>query len=243
MGTSTRRLWDMVSPGKWLYEDAHYFSAEMEVDPNAARHWIPKPLKLALPARATVFTAYFPQNVFGSVYHEAGLFLHVEHRWSRALFCPWIMVDDDVALILGRELLGYPKKMGAIEFSMEGDQVSARASRRGAELLRMEGTVHQRLENPPPFLGRPHRNVRSSLGLALPKVLAFTPYEAPIEVRRAELTVHVGGSERDPLCELGLGKVVSAHLHRVNLGGRGVPLPCGSVSPLHFLRHWLLRTQ
>ena len=65
--------------------------------------------RLASPAMASIFTAYFPSNTFGSVYCEGRTFLHVEHGRTRAVFSPWMLVDDDVALILGRELLGYPR--------------------------------------------------------------------------------------------------------------------------------------
>jgi acetoacetate decarboxylase len=240
---SLKQLSKMLAPGDWLYRDAHYFAAEMEIDPSAARRWVPRPLRLASPAVATIFTAWFPHNTFGSVYSEAGLFLHVQHRWTRALYSPWMLVDDDVALILGRELLGYPKKMGTIEFAIHGDEIRGVASRLGTELVRMEGTLCERIDDPPPMLGRPHRNVRASLGVALPKVLAFTPKEQAIEVRRAEVKVIVGGSERDPLAELGFGRVLRSCLHRVNLGASGIPIPCGGVSPISFLRHWLLRTR
>jgi acetoacetate decarboxylase len=236
------RLVTMLAPGDWLYLNAHYLVADIEIDPDAARRWVPKPLKLAKPALASVFTGWFPTNTFGSNYHEAGIFLHVEHWGRRALYSPWMLVDDDVALIYGRELLGYPKKLGKIDFRIEGDRISAVAERRGSELLRMEGVLRERVLDPPPMLGRPHRNVRSSLGLALPKVIAFTPREEPIEVRRAELDVRIGHSERDPLGDLGFGRVCACYLHRVNLGAAGVPLPVGIVSPVTFLRHLLLRT-
>jgi acetoacetate decarboxylase len=235
------RLWQLMAPGDWLYRDAHYLSAEMEVDPRAAAPWLPKSLKLGNPPRASVFTAWFPINTFGSNYREAGVFLHVEHLGRPAIFCPWMIVDDDVALILGRELLGYPKKLGEITFEIQGDHIRGVAKRRGAELIRMEGALGERLADPPPMLGRPHRNVRASMGLALPKMLAFTPRERPIEVRQATLDVRIGGSERDPLHELGLGRVMSCHLHRVNLGSSGVPVPCAPVSPLWFIRQLLVR--
>jgi acetoacetate decarboxylase len=235
------RLAAMLAPGDWLYRDAHYLVADMEIDPETARRWVPAPLRLSSPARASIFTSWFPTNTFGSVYREAGLLLHVEHGRKRAVFSPWMLVDDDVALILGRELLGYPKKMGNIDFTIDGDRVSGVASRRGAELVRMDGVLCERMDSPPPMLGRPHRNVRSSLGLAVPKVIAFTPREENLEVRRAELDVRIGGSERDPLSELGFGRVLAARLHRVNLGAGFLPLPVSGVSPIWFLRQWLLR--
>ncbi len=235
------RLASMVAPGQWLYENAHYLVADMEIDAKAARRWVPAPLRLAEPAMASVFTGHFPINTFGSVYNEAGIFLHVVHCGKPALFSPWMLVDDDVALIIGRELLGYPKKMGTIDFRIDGDRISGVASRRGAELIRMEGTLGARVEAPPPMLGRPHRNVRTSLGLAAPKVIAFTPREEAIEVRKAELTVTIGGSERDPLNELGFGRIRAAYLHRVNLAAGGIPVPVAAVSPLWSLRQLLLR--
>jgi acetoacetate decarboxylase len=235
------RLLEMVSPGDWLYRDAHYLVADVEVDARAAARWVPRPLKLAEPALASVFTAWFPFTTFGSTYREAGVLLQVRHHGRPAVFCPWMIVDDDVALILGRELLGYPKKLGEISFDIQDDRIRGVARRRGAELIRMEGRLGERLAEPPPMLGRPHRNVRSSMGLAVPKVLAFTPREHPLEVRRAALDVRFGSSSRDPLSELGFGEVKAAYLHRVNLGAGGLPLPCAPVSPLWMLRQWLLR--
>jgi acetoacetate decarboxylase len=237
------RLVSMLAPGDWLYRDAHYFVADMDVDERAARRWVPSPLRLASPARASIFTAWFPTNTFGSVYREAGLFLHVEHRGTRAIFSPWMLVDDDVALILGRELLGYPKKMGEIEFELDGDRICGTAHRRGALILRMEGELGAEVREPPPMLGRPHRNVRGSLGLALPKVIAFTPHEEPTLVRRATAKVTVGASERDPLAELGFGAVRAAYLHRVNIRAPrfGLPLPIAAVSPAWYARQLLLR--
>jgi acetoacetate decarboxylase len=235
------RLVTMMAPGGWVYRDAHYLVADMDVDPAAARRWVPWPLRPADPAGALLFLAWFPDNTFGSVYREAGLLLHVQHCHKDAVYSPWMIVDDDVALILGRELLGYPKKMGEIDFHLDGNRVSAVATRRGAELVRMEGTLGERVVAPPPMLGRPHRNVRASLGLAVPKVIAFTPREEMIEVRRASLAVTVGGSERDPLAELGFGRIRAAYLYRVNLAGSLPPVPVAAVSPLWFVRQWLLR--
>lgn len=199
---------------------------------------------------ATVFTGYFPKNTFGSVYHEAGVFFHVKHGLRSVIFCPWMLVDDDVALVTGRELLGYPKKLGQIDWSLpadasganrEGDRIHGVASRRGTVLIRQEGTLGRLVTGAPPVLGRPHRNVRTSMGLSLPKLIAFTPEETAIAVREVDLTLEVRGSERDPLHEMGLGKVRRTLLYRVNLGGRSLPIPLHGVSPVWNLKQLLLR--
>jgi acetoacetate decarboxylase len=239
-----RALYEMVAPESPLYRDAHYLVADVDLDPRRAQRFVPFPLRLASPPTASVFTAFFPHTSFGSVYREAGVFLHVRgfgRRAPTAVFSPWMIVDDDVALIAGRELLGYPKKLGEISFDLANGEVHAVASRRGAPLLEMKGTLGERIASPPPMLGRPHRNVRSSLGLALPKLVAFTPRDEILEVRRVELTLGVGSSARDPLGELGLGAVRSARLHRVNLSASGPPLPIAAISPLWLARNTLLR--
>jgi acetoacetate decarboxylase len=236
------RLAAMVAPGDWVYRDAQYLVAEVELDPAAAARWIPRPLRLAEPARAQVFTAFFPDNSFGSVYREAGVFIDVVHRGTRAIYSPWMLVDDDVALILGRELLGYPKKLGELTWDHDGDRIRGIARRRGHDLIAMEGTLGDRIAAPPPILGRPHRNIRSTAGIAIPKLIAFTPRERVIEVREAHLEVRIGGSERDPLHEMGFGRVLRARLHRVDLGGSRPPIPIAAVSPLAFARYLLLRS-
>jgi acetoacetate decarboxylase len=106
----------------------------------------------------------------------------------------------------------------------------------------MSGTLGAVLATPPPILGRPHRNIRASTGIALPKVIAFSPKERVCEVRAATLDVQITGSPRDPLHEMGFGRVLAARLHRVDLGGSLPPLPIAAVSPLAYAKQLLLRS-
>jgi acetoacetate decarboxylase len=237
------KLRQLVAGRDWLYRDAHYLVADVEVDAAAARRLTPWPLRPTAPAMASIFTAWFPHSPVGAVYREAGLFLHVEHGRHRAIFCPWMIVDNDVAMILGRELLGYPKKLGVIDWQHDGDRIESVATRRGAELVRMRAVLGETVAAPPPMLGRPHRNVRAALGLAVPWILSFTPREHPVEVRRAELTLEVGGSTYDPLHELHIGTPRAAFLHRVHLGASlaALPRPIAIASPIAHFRNLALR--
>lgn len=231
---------------RWLYEDAHYLAVDVTFDRDAVRRWVPWPLRLPRVATGTLFTAWFPRTAFGSVYREAGLLVDVARGLAgrrHAVFSPWMIVDDDVALVAGRELLGYPKKIGAIEFDITGDRIEATASRRGTSLVRMSGTLGPVLASPPPMLGRPHRNVRASLGIAAPKLVAFTPEEHVREARVATLAVEVGGSARDPLDTLGMVPG-AARLYRVDLGARtlgAIPRPVAPVSPSWLVRQLFVR--
>ncbi|ARU56765.1 acetoacetate decarboxylase (ADC) family protein [Oleiphilus messinensis] len=205
------------SGGGRLYQNAQYLTAVVEVDEKAMTRWLPSGIKLANPNRADLFCAYFPNNVYTGAYHEAGLFVHVKAGRGYGIFCPWMILDDDRAMILGRELLGYPKKMGEISWAHEDNRIITHASRRGSSLIEMKATLGEVLHDAPPILGLPHRNVSGLMGLGLPREIRFTPIEKPIEVRQVDMQLSLNGSANDPVHEMGLGRVVEARLHRVDL--------------------------
>lgn len=228
---------DLARPGQLMYRDAQYLSVTVEVDPTAMGRFLPTGVTLAKPGRADLFLAHFPDNPFTPGYLEAGLFVHVKTLRGTGIHCPWMLVNDDAALILGREVTGYPKKLGSITWHAQDDTISASATRHGTELVSLEARLGEALPATH-FLGRPHRNVSTGFGLRLPLVHAFTPRELVREVRRADVDLTLGGSVRDPLLEMGLGDVLSAQLHRVDLAaGLLPPLPIRPTSPTFLLRH------
>lgn len=230
----------LVNLGGKLYHNAQYLTAVVQVDEQAMRPWLPRGMTLAQPHRADLFCAYFPDNVYTGAYHEAGLFVHVKVGRRTGIFCPWMILDDDRAMIIGRELLGYPKKIGEISWDNNGERILTRATRRGVTLIEMDAKLGEVLTDAPPILGLPHRNITGGLGLNLPREVRFTPKEHPIEVRRIDMKLHFSGSVSDPLHEMGLGQVVDARLHRVDLSAPLLPpiqLPC-LTTPLFLLRQF-----
>jgi acetoacetate decarboxylase len=213
----------LANLGNKLYHNAQYLTAVVELDEKIMARWLPSGMKLAEPARADLFCAYFPENVYTGAYHEAGLFVHIKVGNKTGIFCPWMILDDDRAMIIGRELLGYPKKMGEISWENDGKRIVSNASRRGTTLIEMEATLGEVIHDAPPILGLPHRNITGGLGLGLPREVRFTPKEHPLEVRRVEMNLRFTGTENDPLHNMGLGKVIEARLHRVDLSGGLIP--------------------
>jgi hypothetical protein len=47
---------------------------------------------------------------------------------KRAFHCPWMLVDSDRSMIAGREVLGFPKKLGAFSFAIDGEELSFRGN-------------------------------------------------------------------------------------------------------------------
>ncbi|MBS2014971.1 MAG: acetoacetate decarboxylase family protein [Deltaproteobacteria bacterium] len=212
--------------GRTLYEDAWYLVVDVALDARHARAFLPPGLDLVEPAVARVFVARFARTSFGSVYDEAGVLFHVRRRLRRGLFSPWMVVTDDVALVLGREVLGYPKKLAEIDLRVDGDEVHAHVARRGQPLLSLDATLgdSMRATDAPAVLGPRAFNVRGGFGPRALELVTFAPRERAREVRHAtaRLVIHPtakaeGDVVRDPLAALGLGRVLGARLHRIDI--------------------------
>jgi acetoacetate decarboxylase len=236
-----RRLAKLAKRGGWMFTDARFVAARVAIDPDVAAEALPFGLRMSRPATATLFVASYPETSFGSIYNEAGLFLHARHFGRDVVHCPWMLVDDDVALIAGRELLGYPKKIGRIDIAIDGDRAEARVERRGAPILELRATFGAPASSPPPMLGRPARNVWGAMGLSMPRLLSFTPVEQILEAREIELGLTVHEARLDPIARFGFGRVEAAYFYRVNIGGRSLPVPTLPVSPLFPIKNLLLR--
>jgi len=177
-------------------------------------------------------------------YRETAILLHVRLGKKEGVFCPWMLVDDDAAMLLGRETLGYPKKMGEISLEAEGGRVKARVERKGTLLLDIAGETGDTDPSPPPMFARNFFNVWGPVGLTFQKILYFFTQEEIIAAHNVSVEVSIDSSDIDPLHELGWGEVVSAHLYRLNFGSTRtsrLPLPLLPVSPAFMYRHWNLR--
>ena len=119
--------------------NAEMLSATYVTDKNAAREIIPKPLLPTKTPLATVFVARYPETNFGCVYNEGALFLHCEYKKERGLYCLSMPVDDDMAMVSGREQFGYPKKMAdKITLEKVENRVVGSVIRKKEEILRID---------------------------------------------------------------------------------------------------------
>ena len=230
---------------EWMWVNARILAIDMAVDARAAASWLPGGMRLLEPARATVFVADSPELTFDvDPYQETAVLLHVRFGWMRAVFNPWMLVDDDSAMLLGREALGCPKKMGKISLTVGEDRVEAEVQRKGAQLLEVSGTLEGPDQAPPPFFDRHWINVWGLIGLTVQKLLHFRAEEEILEAHKVNASISVNGSEKDPLHELKLGEVLEARLYRMNFGrtqSRSIPIPIFPVSPTFMLRNYPLR--
>jgi acetoacetate decarboxylase len=208
-------------PTEYLWTNARLLAVEVPISRRAAVHLLPGALEPAEPPTATLFVADYPETRFGSTYREAGILLHAADEEGPALHCPWMVVDDDTALILGRELLGFPKKLAEISLDERGSRVVGSARRRGVEVLRVEADLGELEEDAPPLFGRRVVNVIGTpiTGLAL---VELPPTDESIYFsRRAQIKLALSSSDGDALGDLQAPPSAAGRYLKLDFGAAG----------------------
>lgn len=244
--TNTR---DILLQRRWTWTNAQLLIADVPVNRDIARQWLPPALELPgqTDARAAVFIAHYPDTAMGFAYREAGVLLHARLRNKPVLHCAWMVVDDDTAMILGRELLGFPKKMARIDFDFAPLRPEASVVRRGVELLRFEGVADGDGARTPAF-AHPIVNMRGIPG-ALPNLmLSITAHEQCHVSNALRLRIRTQESACDPLASLGIDGEFSARRMVLNIGGKSdaesrFPIaPAAMVNPAWLWKAYPFRT-
>jgi acetoacetate decarboxylase len=129
------------------FYDAEMVYVMFRTDPEVVKRIVPEPLKPSAEPSAAAFVARYPKTSFGSVYNEAALFVTVEHAGEMGGYCLAMPVTEDMALIGGREVFGFPKKI-ADEISLERTEngVRGRCVRRGVELIDLSMPFEEEVE-------------------------------------------------------------------------------------------------
>ncbi len=131
-------LAEATRPLEATFFDAEFAIVAFMTDKKIVKKLVPKPLKPAEMPLATAFIARYPRTSFGSVYNEAAVFLNVEYGGEQGSYCLSMPVTEDMALILGREIYGFPKKI-AEEISLEvtGKGLKGRCVRHGVDIINL----------------------------------------------------------------------------------------------------------
>ena len=74
-------------------------------------------------------------------YLEGALFLTAEHDGDEGIYCLSMPVTNDMAMIGGQEIFGYPKKIGKIYFAREGNHAREWTERHGTRFLEIKAKL------------------------------------------------------------------------------------------------------
>lgn len=239
--SSIKRLLAARGEGN-LWDNARFILADVPLDLREAKRVLPCGLRPSDPPIATLFVANYTKLSFNVPYHEAAVLIHVRTPLGKGLHCCWMVVDDDTALIYGREFLGYPKKMADIMFAENDDHISAGVSRRGVKVLTMEGNRGPAQEPPPPVFNFKTFNAGGpGQFFAINPIWFFRPKEVLRESYSAKVMVSLADSDYDPIARLVSGDPVSGRFAVTDILGSKYILPVGLTGLSWFANVFNLR--
>ena len=138
-------------PGRPRFYDAEVLRVYFVIKPEVLQRLLPPLLKPAAMPLGIVFLANYPRMNFGVPYLESAIFLSVDFNGEMGVYCLSMQVTDDMALILGRETFGYPKKMANIHMNRVRSEVEGRVERRGVRLLDVRARLTGNINEEPAF--------------------------------------------------------------------------------------------
>lgn len=113
-----------------LMRNVESFTISYETDVDAALELLPaaEGLELADPVTARMIFATMPCTPWGA-YNEIYQMLDCLWQGKPIIFPVRLLVDNEVALTIGRELWGNPKKFGHVEFSRDSNIIQCTGDR------------------------------------------------------------------------------------------------------------------
>jgi acetoacetate decarboxylase len=134
-----------------IYKETYdFYDAEMltvfwETKPEIVKRLLPPPLKPGKRPLALAFVANYPSTNFGVNYLESALFLRAEFNGEEGNYCLAMPVTNDIALILGREMFGYPKKIANISFNRREKSIKGVTDRHGVQFFEVNAQMTGKL--------------------------------------------------------------------------------------------------
>ena len=223
------------------FYDAEVLTVYFETKQEIVEKLLPPPLQPAALPIGAAFVANYPKTNFGVTYLESAIFLLAQYNGEDGVYCLAMPVTNDIALILGREVFGYPKKMATIKFEREGKYVRGWTERHGIRFFEVKANlsgkfndtsaqelITESMKSDPDvvvynfkYFPAPEREGLDYNPRLIKEVVKRNP--KLVEIGEAELIIRP--SEHDPWCDIEIEKVYGA----VYTVGHNTMLP-GSVA-------------
>jgi acetoacetate decarboxylase len=208
------------------FYDAEMLTVFFVTRQEVSQKLLPPPLKPAAMPLGYAFLANYPKTDFGVAYLESALFLAAEFNGEMGLYCLSMPVTNDMALILGRETFGYPKKMANIRLKRDGSEVDGWADRHGVRLLdvraKLTGTFNDeaalgmmkaRLESNPDAIVFNYKYFQAPNGKGFdynPRLVREVVKLSRKSMEFGQADIVVRSSDHDPWGEIEIVKVLGA---------------------------------
>ena len=112
----------------FYYKRAQWFQFTYETEAELAAELIPEPLSLPdTPTASLIFADYTWSSLGG--YREVVQVLNVKYGDDELLYTTYLFLDQDLPILAGREVYGFPKQKAYIEFTKQDDIIGMYAER------------------------------------------------------------------------------------------------------------------
>ncbi len=109
---------------------------------------LPPPLKPASRPIVMSFIAKYPSTNQGLPYNEGALTLRCQYQDIQGNYYLAMPVTDDRAMIGGREIFGFPKKMANVVLTRENNEVHAYSERLGVKNIEIHAKLSGKFNDP-----------------------------------------------------------------------------------------------
>ena len=213
------------------YRDSQNLLVCFETDAKVLRQLVPAPLTPNAENMMFVTVTDFMCSGFGR-YYEAHMFTQALFKKRVVNYSIYLILDNDVAICGGREIWGFPKKLGRLNMSLKDDVASATVERGGIKLI----DIAMRMSE----FGTPEDVAGPAEWIAhkvIPSVTTGAPHEvdqltsttltnvAIREVHKGRGSLQFGTSPSDPFHEIPINKILGGFYFR-----NDVTLPDGKVA-------------
>ena len=134
-GYSMPHLSPLYTPPPYEYRDTHAMMVCFESDPRVVARYVPQPLIPDPKGAMFAQISRFFTSGFGS-YHEIILVALASFKGRPVNYALSLVLDNDIAICGGREIWGFPKKLGRVTLSDRDGVMLGTVERGGLPLVR-----------------------------------------------------------------------------------------------------------
>ncbi len=231
----------------YVLSDVKMVIAMFTTTEEAIRQVIPPPLEPGQILMASAYVAEFHESNFCPPYNEAAVFLPVQYKGEAGSYCISMPVDNDIAMLGGREIYGYPKKIAdSIAVERSGDTAKGVCIRRGVPIVeisvKLTDVMEERSPQGPHFLVKSILDERG-IGVGMKPLLVRQQNRTELDkLEIGEGVVRFPESKYDPLHQIPIVDVMLVSYTE----GATITMPPGEIveeldpvayAPYHFIKY------
>jgi len=205
------------------YRDAHQLLVMFRTDPRVLQRLIPAPLLPDAQGRMFATVSHFYTTGFGH-YYEASVVGLASFKRRPVNYSLYLVLDNDIAIAGGREIWGFPKKLGRVALSEKDGILRGSAERGGITLidcalqLAAFGSPDEITAGSPEYVCR--KLLPSVVVDAPPEVFQLTSTALTNivvrEVNKGPATLQFGASPADRIADIPVVEVTGGYYFRID---------------------------